>query len=123
MHYDVDVEWERTLKLVLSSELINLKRLLRNETGYFELASLANAHASAHEARIDNEALFTCNEATVRFEDYVVFGLFRKNPSVFQLLDDAKPLIYIGIYSIWAVVTKEFLILTECEKMTEQTPE
>jgi hypothetical protein len=67
------------------------------------------------------EALRMMSTETAITKDYPVFGIFRhpKHLKLRNFLGDARPLIYIGLYTMWYPTTKRLLLLVHCEAEIE----
>lgn len=66
------------------------------------------------------EALMAVARNELATADYPVFGLFSKSPGFFRFLDDAQPIIYIALYSIWYETTRRLLLLVHCKAFVEE---
>lgn len=67
------------------------------------------------------EALRMMTTQNAITQDYPVFGIFRhpKKLRKRDFLADARPLIYIGLYTMWYPTTKRLLLLVHCEAEIE----
>jgi len=65
------------------------------------------------------EALRVCTTQSGISKNYPVMGLYRRSPTIKQFLSDMRPLIYVGLYTMWYPTTKRLLLLIHCDAQTE----